>query len=373
MRPILAALAAIAILAFPYISLGMAVPLGPWDFDAPVADLAVLVALPLVAVAWWRGPRIGLPGPVGWSLLISAGILGALGHDRAGSLHFLLRKPIFLYLAYGVGLAWVVARAMRRGELRAAVLASVMLASVISLASSAGRIAAGDALWWRGIEGLTNNHKTLAVALAPCVPLLLAWRAPRWLVGLALAAIAASVSRTAWITTAFSLCFFVTWRGRTLASRPRVLAAGLAIALLAVTYGTLLGGSLAQLDALRSRHSLDRRAETLFVEAPVFGAGGGANTRYEAWTFPDYRVNGVDAHGVFQKVGSEFGLVGVAGYLAFVAAMAHRLLGRHRRGDGAWPAFLALHVNLLLSTETFSQTHWAVLAVVWGQSWRDRP
>jgi hypothetical protein len=367
---LLVALAAVAILAFPYISLGIAFPIGRWDFDAPVADLAVLAALPLAAAAWWQGPRIGLPGPAGWAVLLAAGLVGS--GAGAESLHVLLRKPVFLYLAYGAGLSWIVARAMRRGELRAVFEGAVAVASVVSLASSVGRIAAGDALWWHGIAGLTNNHKTIAVALAPCLPLLLAWRAPRWLVGLTLAAIIASVARTAWITTAFSLCFFVAWRGRTLASRPRLLAAGLGAALVAFTYGTLLLGSLSQLDALRSRHSLDRRAEVLFLADPLFGAGPGANTRFEASTFPDFRVNGVDAHGVFQKVGSEYGLIGMAGYLAFVASMALRLLARHRQGDGGWPAFLALHVNLLLSTETFSQTHWAVLAVVWGDSWRER-
>ena len=69
MRLLLVALAAVAILAFPYISLGIAFPIGRWDFDAPVADLAVLAALPLAAAAWWQGPRIGLPGPAGWAVL----------------------------------------------------------------------------------------------------------------------------------------------------------------------------------------------------------------------------------------------------------------------------------------------------------------
>ena len=71
--------------------------------------------------------------------------------------------------------------------------------------------------------------------------------------------------------------------------------------------------------------------------------------------------------------------MGLAGWLALVFAMGHRLWRRAAvsapvvgtfpapsLGVGLWATFVALHTNLLLSTETFSQTHWMALALVWG-------
>jgi O-antigen ligase len=155
------------------------------------------------------------------------------------------------------------------------------------------------------------------------------------------------------------------------------------VGMLAALYGPLLARSHAQLDAARSRHSLDKRALAMVTERPALGEGGGANVRREMVTFPHYRVNGVDAHGAIQKVASEYGVVGLAGWLAFVGAVGARLARRAPVGAllpdglappqlavGLWATFVALHVNLLLSTETFSQTHWAPLALVWGLSRR---
>ena len=39
---------------------------------------------------------------------------------------------------------------------------------------------------------------------------------------------------------------------------------------------------------------------------------------------------------------------------------------------GIWATFVALHANLLFSTETFSQTHWIPLGLLWGLSERRR-
>ena len=187
---------------------------------------------------------------------------------------------------------------------------------------------------------------------------------------LATVALLASVSRTAWISVAVGASYFLMWRGRPLAAMRAMVPGLVVIGVLAASYGPLLTGSLAQLDALRSRHSLDKRAWSLFVEEPLHGAGPGASVRVEVPTFPDYRVNGVDAHGVIQKIGSEYGLVGLGGFAYAVLALGGALRARHRPGGGAWPAFVALHVNLLLSTETLSQTHWALLAVVVGVALR---
>lgn len=396
-RLLVGALVAAVLLTFPYIDLAVNLDLFGRHLDTPWADLAgtalIGVVGGLVLLGAGAGPRnapallTGLrpPGPLGYGLLVAVGLLALATNavpDRGAAAWFLLRKPIFFYVAYGVALAWAVANVVPRASLRRLLLATVTLTALISLATSVGRIAAGNTLWFAAIEGLTNNHKTLAVALSPLVPLILALRRGRVDLGvaaLATVAIACSLSRTAWISTAAGLTVLVVWQNRTLAARRLVLVGVVVLGMLAALYGPLLTRSNAQLDAARSRHSLDKRAWTMLAEHPLLGMGGGANVRVELQTFPHYRVNGVDAHGVVQKVTSEYGLVGFAGYLAFVGAVALRLrrgapvatahpngLAPAHLGLGLWACFLALHVNLLLSTETFSQTHWVPLGVVWG-------
>ncbi|MFN7144906.1 MAG: O-antigen ligase family protein, partial [Myxococcota bacterium] len=336
-------------------------------------------------------PRAGLrpPGPLGYGLLVLAGVVAlAFVPDAGASAWFLLRKPVFFYVAYGLALSWLVGTRVSVDLVRALLRVTLVLTAFVSLATSVGRIAAGNTLWFAAIEGLTNNHKTLAVAMAPLVPLLLAMRRSRVdlaVAAFALVAIGLSVSRTAWIASVAGLAFLVVWRGRALAARRGLVLGVVVVGVLAALYGPLLTRSHAQLDAARSRHSLDKRALAMVGDHPVLGMGGGANVRYEMQTFPHYRVNGVDAHGAIQKVASEYGAVGLAGWLLFVGAMGVRLargatvdaprrdgLAAPHLGLGLWAAFVALHVNLLLSTETFSQTHWIPLGLVWGLSARRR-
>jgi len=398
-RLLVGALVAVVLLSFPYIDLAVNLDLLGRHLDTPWADLAgtaligVVTGLLLLGAGGLGPPATppggirGLrpPGPLGYALLLGVGVLAIAIDavpDRGASAWFLLRKPIFLYLAYGVALAWAVANVVTRASLRRLLLATVTLTALISLATSVGRIAAGNTLWFAAIEGMTNNHKTLAVAISPLVPLILALRRGRLdlaLAAVAVVAIACSLSRTAWISTAAGLTVLIVWQNRTLAARRLVLVGVVVLGMLAALYGPLLARSNAQLDAARSRHSLDKRAWSMFAEHPLLGMGGGANVRVEMQTFPHYRVNGVDAHGVVQKVTSEYGALGFAGYLAFVGAVALRLrraapvatahpngLAPAHVGLGVWACFLALHVNLLLSTETFSQTHWVPLGVLWG-------
>lgn len=377
-------LLAVLLGAWPYIDLQLAAPIGGWAFNAPVADLAAMALAPIGALLLLRAgcPAAAraplLAALLGYGMLLAAGLAsGVLSPERSAALHEWVRKPLFFGLVYGVGLTGFVLAAGRDEAVRRLLLAAVALCTAISLATSVGRILAGDTLWFQAVSGLTNNHKTLAVALAPALPLLWGWRAEppgRWtrvVVAMGALALLFSMSRTAWISAVVAAAFFVQWRGRPLAAFRATVPVILVLGVLGATYGPLLTGSLAQLDALRSRHSLDKRSWALFSEAPLVGAGPGASVRVEVPTFPDYRVNGVDAHGVVQKVGAEYGLVGLAGMAAAVAALGSALRRRHTLGSGVWPAFLALHANLLLSTETFSQTHWAILALVVGGGLRE--
>lgn len=376
---------ALAFVFFPYISLEVSLPLGGHTLNAPLGDLCALGLVVVHALDLLRPPRLRPPGLAGYVLLLGVGLVAARhAPSPAGAVHFLLRKPVFVYLVYGVGMAGVAMRLGRRGVRDAVTVAALTLAA-LSLYASADRIVHGSALWPDAPLGLTNNHKTLAVAGAPLVPLVLGLDRKRaWVAALLGVALLLSWSRTSWISAFVGLAFFVRWRGRLLAARRGLLAVGVAVGIVLSTYGPVLAQAVAlhtpqnpvsrslatmsavQLDAARSRHSLDRRAWQLFTEHPLVGAGGDTNIVTEMHTWPDYRINGVDAHGVVQKVGSEFGLLGLLGYGLFVGATALRLRGRHVDGDPLWPTFLALHTNLLLSTETFTQTHWAPLALVWG-------
>ncbi len=423
-------LLAVVVLTAPYIALAVNLTVGGRHLDTPVADLAAAALLgALVLGGVWpilgpaltamledgvpppggrgastatpepRSPadvlaalrpllRLPPPGLIGYAvLLVGSAVALVVVPDPGASAWYLVRKPLFFYVAYGVAVVWAVSRTplpTLRWILRLALLG----AAGVSLFSSVGRIAAGNALWFAAVEGLTNNHKTLAVAIAPLVPLLLSMRRGRIdlvVSGLALLAVAASMSRTAWISAAVGLSFLVAWRGYRLAARRGLVVGVVVIGVLVALYGPLLVRSHAQLDAARSRHSLDKRAWEMFQEHPTLGMGGGSNVRYEMVTFPHYRVNGVDAHGAIQKVASEHGSLGLAGWFVFVGAMGWRLYRRSvvtapvigalpspHLETGLWATFLALHANLLLSTETFSQTHWMGLALVWGIAHRSR-
>lgn len=375
---VMCVLVAIAILTFPYIDLKIALPIGSWQMDAPIGDIAAAALLGVVGLAivlrrWTATP---LPGAVGYAIIVVAGAVALPNAlDAHASLHTLVRKVIFSWIAYGGAVAWVIARVFPDVWLRRLLRGSLAIVAALSLATSIGRIGAGNALWFSAIEGFTNNHKTLAVAMAPVA--VLVWsgrsRVDRAAAALAFVAIALSLSRTAWIASGIGMLYFVNWRGRPLSSLRFLVPAVLILGIGAATYGPVRWGSVTQKDALRSRQSLDRRAWEMFSAHPLVGMGAGTGVIVVQQTFPDYRVNGVETHGVIQKVGSEHGALGLVGYAFFFGAMARRVRSRHYDGNGSWPTFLALHANLLFSTEAFTITHWLPLGIVWGLSQREPP
>ena len=380
MNALLTGLAVGILLAQDLIDLELTAPIGAWQLNVPLADLLALLLL-LLALPRLLRERIPWPGAVGAGLLLLACLLSLHGAIApAEGLHTLVRKPLFCYLAYGVGLAWVVARALPSTALRAGLLGWVGLTAGLSIATSVARIASGDALWFAVIMHITPNHKTLAVALAAGLPLLRApalgeGRLSRFFIGLALVAIALSASKTAWLATLVGAGLY--WpRARPLCWRPALVLPLLAIGLALAYYAPLIVDSRAMLDAARSRHSLDLRAWQMFAAHPLVGSGIGMNVLIEQVTFPHYRVNGVDAHGLIQKVGSETGALGLTGYLLFLGAVLRDLRLRWTGGLGA-PAYTALatvitlHFTLLFSTETWSMTQWIPFAVAWGIAHRE--
>jgi O-antigen ligase len=369
------------------IDLELSIDLGRWHANAPIADILALVLLPLslAAIARRREGWPAAPAPIAYGLFVGASLLSvASSVSPADSLHHVARKTTLLYLSYGIGLAFAVARVVPpRIVYRATVLYAIAMA-VLSLGTSALRVAAGDALWFEAIKGITPNHKTLSVALSAWVPWLAlgsdehGWRrASRVALALVAAAILLSLSKTAIITLLFGVLLLVP-RERPLFLRPR-----LALGLLAAGYvvslaSPILVGSKSMLDAARSRHSLNVRAWEMFLRHPLTGSGSGSNVAYEMVTFPHYRVNGIDAHGVIQKIASETGMLGLVAYGAFVVVATRELWRRWDRrplgvGYGELATWVLLHLNLLLSTETFSPTHWIPLGIAWGSIVRRDP
>ena len=377
--PMLLVLAAI-VLSQSFIDLEVVIPLGARSFNAPIADWAALILLPLAAVGWLRRERTPLPGLAGYTLMLLAAIASVtVSIAPSEALHHLIRKPLFFYLTYAFGLVWLIRHHTPTTTLWRLLIAWVLSIAGLSLLTSAMRILAGDALWFSTIAGLTPNHKTLAIGLSTALPLLLGRRgeAPGRILDLAIAgafaAILMSASKTAWIITGFSVAWFVP-ATRPFSTRLRLVMPALVLAIALAYYAPVLLGSKAMLDAARSRHSLNSRAWSMFAAHPLIGSGTGMNVLVEQVTFPHYRVNGVDAHGVIQKVASETGLVGLVGYGWFSLATLGALRRRWKHsGDGfsgtpygAMGCVSALQISLLLSTETFSQTWWIPMSVAWG-------
>jgi hypothetical protein len=300
-------LVAAVILTQDLIDLELGLDLGSWHANAPVADILALVLLPLALVAIRaRGERWpAAPAPIAYGLFIGASLLSvATSVAPADSLHHVVRKPTLLYLSYGIGLAFAVARLVPPRIVYRATVAYAIAMAVLSLGTSALRFAAGDALWFDAIQGITPNHKTLSVALAAWVPWLTVgseehgWRrASRAALALVVAAIFLSVSKTAIITLLLGVLLLVP-RERPLAFRPKVVLPLLAVAYVLSLLAPLLLSSRSMLDAARSRQSLNIRAWEMFLRHPISGSGSGSNVLYEMVTFPHYRVNGIDAHGV---------------------------------------------------------------------------
>jgi hypothetical protein len=377
-------LVAAVILTQDLIDLELSLDLGPWHANAPIADILALVLLPLTLVAIRaRGERWpAAPAPIAYALFIGASLLSiSTSVAPAESLHHVVRKTTLLYLSYGIGLSFAVARIVPPRIVYRATVAYAIAMAVLSLGTSALRVAAGDALWFDAIKGITPNHKTLSVALAAWVPWLAlgsdehGWRrTSRVALGLVAVAIFASVSKTAIITMLLGAMLLVP-RERPLALRPKVVLPLLGGAYVLSLLAPLILSSRSMLDAARSRQSLNVRAWEMFLRHPISGSGSGSNVFYEMVTFPHYRVNGIDAHGVIQKIASETGILGTHAYVSFVVLATRGLWRRwDRRPLGVGYPELAtwalLHLNLLLSTEAFSPTHWIPLGIVWGSSVR---
>lgn len=365
--------------------------------DVPVADLLAMG----LAGAWGLysvrrvGPRRafgaledeGSPAPLAlpawpwWGLFLAVCLASAavngFGFD---TVYAIVRNPLFAWLVYGVGVAGVVRDVLSPERIRWTAAVHVVVASGLVLPPSLWLLRDGHAAAWMDVPGLINNHKVLAVAIAPWLGALLRWRplvSPRFVAFLDVAialggfAVAASFSKTAWICAALGLVAYVSPRGTPLVARPLALALVALIAVGAMSVLPSVAGLLDMNDAFDSRMSLNLRAWRMWSSAPLLGWGPGMSVRWLMNDAPHWRIDHVDAHGVVQKMVGEVGAVGLVAYGAAYAWFVLRFF-RATRPDagrfaqGAALLGLGLQFELLLSTDVYSSTCWAPLAVALG-------
>jgi hypothetical protein len=378
------ALVALAVLTQAFILLGVAIPLPGWTIDAPIADFA---GVGLIA---WAGMQLATgqplarpPGATAYAgfLVLAVGSALALDpiatHSTAGSaLHAVLRGPAFAYAAWAVALPTAVG-GMPAERVRGLLVTAIGATAVVSIATSILRIASGEALWFVPIAGLTNNHKTLAVWLAPWAPWLWFHRSDRRIAAVGVAAgfaLALSGSKAGALTAVLGLAWAVHADGKPLIARWRPAIAVLAVAIAVAAASAHVSPRLA--DAAASRASLDHRAAAMWATDPWLGAGPGTSTTWLAPDARDRRINGIDAHGVVQKVGAEHGALGLAAWAVWAALLG---VGTALRVDGtrgerwAWAGVVAaLMFDLLASTEVFTMTWWIPLGLAWAGLQREQ-
>lgn len=352
---------------------------GPMRAFGPLRD--ALAAPPLALPAWpW------------WALFLAVCGASCLANESAfQTLYYIVRNPLFSWLVYGVGVAGVVRDVVSPERVRWTATVHVVVAAGLLLPPSLWLGGDGHASAWMDLPGLINNHKVIAVAVAPWLGALVRWRPlvpSRFVafldvaVGLGCIAVAASFSKTAWICAALSLFAFAAPDGRPLVARPWAFGFAAVAAVAAMSLLPFVAGVVDMNDAFDSRMSLNLRAWRMWSGAPVFGWGPGSSVRWTMNEAPHWRIDGVDAHGVLQKIAGEVGTVGLATYALAYLWFLRRFVDATRPdadrfAQGAGLLGLGLQFELLLSTDYFSSAYWAPLAVAIGvvsrRSLRDHP
>ena len=366
---------AIIVICQSFIDLEVHIPLPHKQLNVPISDAIACMLFPAVL---WKAPKVFFRRELrGFAVVVCALLMGTFHALKPSlSLYTWLRKPVFMMLCYGGALTWVVTHQISQKAMVRLLLTWQVAVAGLLIVNGIGRILVGETLWWQAIEGITPNHKALAVSLCGLLPLFWSFRddfqnhLPSahskkifWAVQcLTLAGIAISFSKTAWLIVAFSVGWFIP-KNRPISQRPLTIGLLGILALWLMIQLPFWLESNAMIDALRSRHSLNLRAWEMFRAHPLTGMGTGTNLHYELVTFPHYRINGIDAHGSVQKLSSEGGFCAIIGFVIFFLDGRKHLLNRSPKRMGAyWSLFLCT----LLSTELLHSTWWIPYAILMG-------
>lgn len=363
------------------------------SIDVPISDAFALagllsVGLWVVRMNGWKSAWKRLPFVWSYGALVGAHLLSAFSSaqpDLVGVVKYSLRPVAFSYAAF-VALPTVLLR--RWKDVRRSFALFVLGAGAFALQAFASLFV--DERWTTislhrarplpifGYYPIGANHNTLAewlVVAAPFALALASWTHHRklrpWLMGLAgFCALMAllTFARSAWIVVFFQLIalFATVWRPQVKKLQEAFFRFGWVLVVPFVGY--MLRFSLSQQvgTSTDARAMLTGIAWQWFLQHPLVGAGAGTFVAHVGGTWA-YRLlfgGAMDAHGVFQKLFAETGLVGVSAYVLVTVVIARLVWGAvsrvgwtHRMGQGL--AYAAVGVLGAWTYQIFNTTYWS--------------
>ncbi len=363
------------------------------SIDVPLADLAAFVGMVSVGT-WvvrhqaWKDVWRRLPFARSYLALVAAHLASALSSarpDPVGVLKFALRPVAFSYLAF---VAMPVLLLRRWQDVRRSyglfvfVAGLFALQGLFSLFVDAGfsilSLQRARPLPVFGAYPIGMNHNVLAEWLVVAAPFALAlgsWthqaRVRRWcwaVAGLCLAVALLTFARSAWIVVCLQVLVAsaTVWRSRLAKAWAWFARLGWALLLPLAGYMAWFSLRAEVATSTDARAMLTGIAWRAFLDHPLVGIGAGTFTGqvWETWGYRLLFGGAMDAHGVFQKVLAETGLVGTAAYLLVSATVfslvwqAVRRIGwGHRIGRGL--AYAALGVLGAWTYQLFNTTYWS--------------
>ncbi len=363
------------------------------SIDVPLADIAAVFGMVSVFIwvlrhetfraAWRRLPFVWSYGVL--VLAHAASALSTARPDAVGVMKFTLRPVAFSYLAF-VALPVLLLR--RWEDVRRSFGLFIFGASLFAIqglfslfVDAGGSILAlqrARPLPIFGVYPIGMNHNVLAEWLVVAAPFALAlgrWthltKVRRWsqvAAVLCLAVALLTFARSAWIVVFVQLLVagVTVWRARLAKLWAWFTRLGWVIVAPFAGYMAWFSLRAEVATSTDARAMLTGIAWRAFLAHPLVGVGAGQFTNQVAGTW-GYRLlfgGAMDAHGVFQKLLAETGLVGTVAYLLVAAVIAHlawhtiaRIGWRHRIGQGL--VFAAIGVLGAWTYQLFNTTYWS--------------
>lgn len=363
------------------------------SIDVPFSDVMAIIGIFSVGLwifrmdgwknAWKRLPFIG-----SYSALIFAHLLSALSSAKPDTLNvikYTLRPVLFSYVAFAA-LPTVLLR--RWQDVRRAYGLFVIGASLFALQGFVSLFV--DEQWTTislhrarplsilGYYPIGSNHNVLAewlVVAAPFALALAAWTHHRrlrpWLMaasGLCLAIALLTFARSAWIAVILQLVlvFATVWKRHLRMVGAWFVRFAWIIVVPFMGYMVWFSLSPQVASSTSARATLTGIALQWFRSNPIVGAGAGTFTSRVGDTWAYHLLFGapLDAHGIFQKLMAETGLIGLAAYVLVSVTIAQlvwkvtkRIGWAHRTGEGLM--FAAVGVLGAWVYQIFNTTYWS--------------
>lgn len=319
------------------------------DFRVPFVDLVGIflfvgfLARQIYYIFYDREKFKKLQWPVIGAFLcfFAIALLSAINaHSWFGSVWYSVRWLLFFYFVYiCLPVNIISSKKVLRNVMISFVLSGLAI-SLMGLASLFQQDWDNDFVRFKpigfwGIYPIGYNQKQISELLVSAVLLVLAlkyWFVSRWSRGiiyglyiLFMIVLLGSFSRAAWLIAFFQLIFFLVYYRREIFSSYKktiVVVTILCLLLIPLSYYMIaLQGSSVGLSSNKHRFLLNNIAWQGFVNHPLIGSGSGdyfyleeQSIRYQAT-----HAGPMDSHGIWQKIGSEMGALGLLTFLAFIS------------------------------------------------------